>query len=73
MAQVTQPRPENQEQPLQCSECGSSGFSIKAVRGPLCFSGPEFRMHCNNQACGAFALVATFRDAVHGSIEEVEE
>lgn len=71
MAQVTQPRTENQEQPLQCSECGCTEFSMKTVRGPLCFDGPEFRMHCFD--CDAFALVTTFRHGVHGSIEEVKD
>ena len=44
---------------------------MKAVRGPLCFDGPEFRMHCFD--CGTFALVTTFRHGVHGSIEEVKD
>jgi hypothetical protein len=43
---------------------------MKAVRGPLTFDGPEFRMHCFD--CGTFALLSRVAVAVTGDIEEAE-
>ena len=71
MAETVNPRTQNQEQPLQCAECGCTEFTMKAVRGPLTFDGPEFRMHCFD--CGTFALLSRFAVAVTGTIEEATE